>query len=233
MRESEMYLPVKNWLKTESDYNIEEVYAEVLDFDIVATLANKLESRPQSIILEMKLNFNDKVISQAIRGLRKAEYVYVVIPKKSRELNKDRLTKLKTLGIGLILVENGNKIIEYLKPRKNKGLRNHISKYIKKYNKDIIGGVPKGEGETPYSLMKKDVLAFLKDRSNTTSEKLLDYGIKELGWVTIADIVENVPSVSDHYSNPKSALLSDLQAYWNKSQIKTLKINNRRYFGIK
>ncbi|MCX7773661.1 MAG: DUF2161 family putative PD-(D/E)XK-type phosphodiesterase, partial [Clostridia bacterium] len=98
MKESDLYAPVRDWLK-ERGYDPK---AEVKGTDIMARKGDTMLS------VELKVTLNLEVILQAVDRQRLSEVVYIAVPKKGRLLFTKRwrmlLHLLKRLELGLLLV---------------------------------------------------------------------------------------------------------------------------------
>jgi hypothetical protein len=98
LQESDLYLPIKNYLQT-LDF---EVKGEIIDCDIVAQKGEQL------VIIELKLNINITLLLQAIERFSLSDMVYIAIPKQCSLYKKQsqQVKKLvKRLGIGLMIVD--------------------------------------------------------------------------------------------------------------------------------
>ncbi|PKM50466.1 MAG: hypothetical protein CVV02_11030 [Firmicutes bacterium HGW-Firmicutes-7] len=99
MKESDLYMPVKN-LFTQLHY---EVNGEVKNIDVTAIKGNDI------IIIELKSTFSLKLVLQAIERQRITDQVYVAIPRpqfkqRLKKSFKEKEYLLRRLGVGLILV---------------------------------------------------------------------------------------------------------------------------------
>jgi len=97
MLEEDLSIPLIKFFKNQG-YIID---GEVLDIDLLAI------KEDQVIAVELKLDFNYKVISQAAKRQKLFEHVYIATktPKNlSNSAFQDKIYLLKRLGIGLILI---------------------------------------------------------------------------------------------------------------------------------
>ena len=103
MKESDLYLPLKQFLESQGY----EVKGEVKDCDVLAVREGE-----EPVIVEFKLTVNLSVILQAVDRLSLSSLVYLGIPKKYK-LHRSRKRKiiklLKMLGLGLIIIDPGIK----------------------------------------------------------------------------------------------------------------------------
>lgn len=240
MKEKDMFEPVKNLLINE--LGCSDVYGEVSNFDVLGLMG------PADVIVEMKMSLNFKVIEQALRAINTGHYIYIAVPRpKSRTHNHWFVYHqfLKPNGIGLIYVTENRVDKEdwerwkdepyypYLAEINKKAKFNHFPNKFKKksqfsqytdiryqledWMKENVGGSKGGEIITPYSHMIDAVKAFLRNN----------------GWSTIDEILENVPEVTNHYSNPKASLRATFNARWNQYWIEVKTADRKRYFRVK
>ncbi len=98
MRESDLYLPIRDWLKGQGYLT----KAEVMDVDIMAVKDDT------TLMVELKNTLNLEVILQAVDRQRLSDIVYIGVPKKGRLLFTKRwkmlMHLLKRLELGLLLV---------------------------------------------------------------------------------------------------------------------------------
>jgi len=208
MKESDLFLPIKKYLV--ESLSCTEVYGEVIDIDILALRGE------DDISVELKTSLNWKVIEQAIDRSRGCQYVYVGVP-ETKHLSWLAKETLERYGIGLLVVNERNRVRELIKPSKqvNKARRYRFRDYIKEHHSKTIGGVKTGEGPTAYSETMVKVREFMKGK----------------GWMTAQDIAK---SVKTHYSgDPVPQIRDTLRAYWNKEWCESKKEGNRVYFRHK
>jgi hypothetical protein len=99
MKESDLYLPTKQFLESQHY----EVKGEVHDCDVLA-----IRGEETPVIVELKLVLNLDVLLQAVERLSLSPKVYIGVPRNCPALNKrqKRITKLlRMLGLGLLTVE--------------------------------------------------------------------------------------------------------------------------------
>lgn len=120
-KETQLYEPVKKLLE-QNGYTVK---AEVKDCDIAAFKGDDL------LVVEMKRQFNLKVVYQAMERRSLTNKVYIAVPRPKRYMDKNvrmMLKMLKELGIGLIAVGvEGAPIAEFISDPSNS--------FIKKINK--------------------------------------------------------------------------------------------------
>lgn len=207
-----MFKPVKKYLLNE--LLCEEVYAEVLDIDVVGKIGNVY------VGIEMKTSLNFKVIEQAERRKHLVDYVFILVPKpKTRHAQMIRYW-LKDLGIGLLYYDEKSKyhpaITREFWGKRHKH-RNYIAECIER-DKALhlvnVGGVKGGESITPYK---------------TTIDKIKHFLYFQKDGATIQQILDNVQT---HYSAPKPSVIATLQAHWNQEWCEIEIKDKERYFKM-
>ena len=98
LKETELFEPVKE-LFIEEGY---QVHAEVRGCDLCAHKDDEL------IIIELKLRFSTQLLLQAVNRLALSSYVFVAIPRTSRQQPQSYLPLMRRLNIGLIEVTSYN-----------------------------------------------------------------------------------------------------------------------------
>lgn len=212
MKESDLYEPVKQLLIEK--IGCENVYAEVLNYDVVGLIGK------QNIIVEMKKNLSFKVIEQAVHAKRHGNYVFIAVPHKKGGFLRIVTEFLKFHGIGLITISDSMyaNIPHGMFPNINRKTEN-IRKYIKEGYHDIIpGGSKMGDFDyqSDYTLMIDEIKRFLKRRHQGK-------------WVTVDEILEYC---SCYYSQPKPQLTQTLKANWNSNWIEWKVDKRKTYFKI-
>lgn len=213
MKETELFKPVKEVL---FEIGCHEVYAEVINRDVVAFMGNR------TIIVELKKQLSFKVIEQAIEGRKKADYTFVAVPKPKIPHSRLAIQLLKENGIGLMYLVV-NKELQYLKVDfQFWGYRNKrpddIRKYIRPHHERTVGGSKGGESPTEYGDLIDSIKRYMK-RANK--------------WVSVDEILENVSRTEVYYRKPKEALLSTLKAQWNATWCERSIINRKTHFRYK
>lgn len=122
MKESDLYLPLKQFLESQGY----EVKGEVEDCDVLAVRGDE-----DPVIVELKLSLNLAVVLQAVERLSLTSTVYIGVPEKNKTLQQQqkRIKKmLRMLGLGLVTINPARKVApvavlldpgEY-RPRKSK-----------------------------------------------------------------------------------------------------------------
>lgn len=247
MKESELYVPVKNIFEP-FGY---EVYSEVEGkwfskrADVIATKDDKL------IAIEMKTSLSFQLIDQARFWIRFADFVYVAVPKSKSKRSETAMECLSALGIGLIEIDmvqyqkelnrNRDEILHYnkyatisLQPRQNevsKRDRQQFNNLTEEHKTWAIGGSKSGTSKyvTPYSLLMNDVYSYLREQLRNPDTD---------GWVTAKDIWEYIQEnsrdiVKNHYKgkNPTESLKQALLKF-EIDEMETIVFKNKWYVRI-
>ena len=104
MKETDLYLPVKQFLESQGY----EVKGEIRDCDVMA-----VRGAEEPLVVELKLVLSLDVLLQAVNRLSLSSVVYIGIPSTCRIFKKRRrriLKLLKMLGLGLLLVLTHSKV---------------------------------------------------------------------------------------------------------------------------
>jgi len=147
MKESDLYLPLKEYLQSQNY----EVKSEVCDCDVVA-----LKDDDTPVIVELKLSLNIDVLLQGVDRLSLSSIIYIGIPHDTKSFKKKRklsLKLLKMLGFGLILIDpSKNKVevvldpLEY-KPRKIKQKKEKLlGEFQSRIGDPNLGGMASKKG---------------------------------------------------------------------------------------
>lgn len=212
MKETDLFNPVKEIL---FEIGCSDVYAEVLDRDVVAFMGNR------TIIVELKKQLGFKVIEQAIEGRNRADYTFVAVPRPKTAHSKLAIQLLKENGVGLIYLidtrHSGLTASFEFWGKRNKRPEN-IKKHIKPHHERTVGGSKGGEGPTEYSDLIENVKRFMR-RTNK--------------WVSVCEILDNVSSVGVYYRRPKESLMTTLKANWNADWCERSMINRKTHFRYK
>lgn len=150
-KETQLYEPVKRLLEKHG-YTVK---AEVKDCDIAAFKDGEL------LVVELKRQFNLKVVYQAMSRRSVTDKVYIAVPRPKRYSDKDTRMMLKMLGelgIGLIAVGvEGAPVAEFIvEPNKTKainyGKRKRLVKEAEGRNMDMnVGGSTRRRIITAYT----------------------------------------------------------------------------------
>jgi hypothetical protein len=108
MLESDLFPPIKQYLINKGY----KVGSEIEHCDIVATKDDFI------IIIELKRSLSVELLVQAVKRQKLTEYVYIAVPKKNIAYRKwnDILHLIKRLELGLIIVDNNDKVEVILEP---------------------------------------------------------------------------------------------------------------------
>ncbi len=180
MKESDLYLPLKQFLEDQGYI----VKGEVKDCDVMAVHNNHGDEEPENepIIVEFKLSINLSVILQAVDRLSLSSRVYIGLPKQyklaSNRKRKRKIIKLlKMLGLGLIIIDPTIKTgsVDVLvdpkeyNPRKSKAkLQSHLGEFHKRIGDPNLGGSSTMKGRvTAYRQRSLAIGYYLKDNGAT------------------------------------------------------------------
>lgn len=147
-RESDLYPPVKTLLERQG-YTVK---GEVGAADLVAVRGDEAP-----VVVELKLRFSLGLYHQAVARLAVSDLVYIGVPKPTgkmaRRATKDNLALCRRLGLGLIMVRDGQRA-EVLcdpgpyAPRKSK---KQTARLLKEF--DRLQGDPNAGGATRYGVV--------------------------------------------------------------------------------
>ncbi len=108
MKESALYIPVREWLR-DRGYR---VHVEMFDADVIAIKDSQIT------VVELKLGFNDGLCRQLQDRSKWADFVYAAIPPNAADANTiwgSRKTFFARYGFGLLIVD-GNSVKQRRKP---------------------------------------------------------------------------------------------------------------------
>lgn len=184
-----------------------KVYGEVCDVDVYGI------SDTETVSVEMKKSLNIKVLSQAMDNVSTSHYAYVAVP--YRKNLSESWKVLRKLGLGLIVVQNGQARFSLKAPKSNP--KRTLVKNVREHHEHTIGGKKTGENPTAYSYTMDKVRKVLEEAGKPVD---IDY------------IFERVET---HYTgkNKKASLRNTLQATWNRSWIKSETVGKKVMFSLK
>lgn len=178
--ETELFEPIKNYLEKKGF----KVYAEVKKCDIIASCCDII------LIVELKKEFNLKLLYQVMDRQKYGDFVYAAIP-RPKNLNskssKNMIEILKKLNIGLIFVDikdNFNTIKVVLEPVNNKIKNNKNKKSILKEiegrkNECNIGGTKGKKIITSYRENAIYIACVLEFTGENKVNKIKEFGCGE------------------------------------------------------
>ena len=187
MKESDLYPPVKQYLENQGF----EVKGEVLDCDVVA------KKEEMTVLVELKLSINLKLLFQAIHRKEVSDWTYVAVANNCPTLKKsykDAIKLLKLLGIGLLVVHVKSDAVNCLldpveyKPRKNRKKANRLLHEFEHLIGDPnVGGTNKRKKMTVYRQKAIAIAGYLIEHGDTKASLVKD----ELGESKARDILYN------------------------------------------
>ncbi len=182
MKESDLYLPLKQFLESQGY----EVKGEIQDCDVVAV---REEETP--VVVELKLSINLDVVLQAVSRLAITPKVYIGVPEQCKSLKKRRkhlLKMMKMLGLGVLTIEPNREIGcvnvihdpgEY-KPRKSKFREERLlGEFMKRVGDPNLGGTDKRKGIMTAYRQRSLAIARLLDLQGPTKASDVALVLKE------------------------------------------------------
>lgn len=206
--EADLYPLVKKYFKS-LGYT---VYAEVAHYyrgiDLVAI------KDEHHIAVELKLCFNDKVVSQAIQNSISFDHVYVAYPVKKpvyfhfdetywklRESTRSRYERCVGRGVGILQILPTGVIYEALEPKQQEFFKKLDYTHYEENDKDV-GGLPYQKGVSAGYHELESIKKYVTNNPNAS-------------W---QDIFDNVHT---HYANAKS--LSGAMRQWRGFSLQDFK----------
>ena len=183
MLESDLYVPVKDWLENRGYLP----RGEVKGIDVVALKGETM------LAIELKTTLNLEVILQAVDRQRMADIVYIAVPKKGKVLFTKRwemlVHLLKRLELGLLLVSfkgNMSYVEEAIEPipfdrvlsraKMKKRKENVLSEFNKRHGSPNMGGVNKTKIITAYRETALTIAYHLNINGPLSTKKLRELG---------------------------------------------------------
>ncbi|MDH5359914.1 MAG: DUF2161 family putative PD-(D/E)XK-type phosphodiesterase [Gammaproteobacteria bacterium] len=171
MKESDLYLPLKQFLEAQGY----EVKGEVNDCDAMAIRNNE-----PPVVIELKLSLNLDVILQACERLSITSKVYICVPKQCKSLNRRRkhiIKLLRMLGLGLVVIdlhkENDNVEVmidpgDYSPRKSTRRQERLLGEFAKRIGDPNLGGMKKQKGiMTAYRQQALTIARFLQQHGPT------------------------------------------------------------------
>lgn len=187
MKESDLYLPLKQYLESQNY----EVKGEVCDCDVVAVKENE-----PPVIVELKLTLNLDVLLQGVDRLALSSLIYIGIPKECKSFKKRRklaIKLLKMLGFGLILIDIKSNKVEVLldpseyKPRKVKQKKEKLlGEFQSRIGDPNLGGMSSKKGVLTSYRQKALKIALYLEKNESVKASILS---KELDEPKARDIM--------------------------------------------
>jgi hypothetical protein len=236
IQETELYLPVKNWLEDQGF----EVFPEVQlhwGMNIVDIIGIH---KPLTIAVELKTSFSLAVIEQAINNRLLVHKSYVAVPYFERIIRNGKYVEgsdhrlatniCRENGIGVLRLHfdrktNNYKYLEEIQPAKlsrkwcvyQKQIIAICDENRKKFNEEnnIVAGAKGGGYLTDYKKTIQNVINFLKDHNKATAKEICD-------------------NIDYHYNgyNPASQLYKSLTDF-EMDKFYITRENNKTYFSLK
>lgn len=176
MKESDLYLPMKQFLESQ-DY---EVKGEVQDCDVLA-----VRGKETPVVVELKLSLNLDVVLQAVERLALTPKVYIGIPKRCKILKRRRrriIKLLKMLGLGLVVIDTApdiGRVMVHLdpgeyRPRQSKRRQERLlGEFMMRVGDPNLGGTVKRKGiMTAYRQQALAIANFLNNQGPTRASHI-------------------------------------------------------------
>jgi len=176
MKESDLYLPLKQFLESQNY----EVKGEVQVCDVVA-----VRGREVPLVVELKLSINLDVVLQAVDRLSLTPKVYIGIPKQCKvfKRRRKRIVKLvRMLGLGLVVIDPDRKtgnvdvILDpgQYKPRVTKFRQERLlGEFVRRVGDPNLGGTDTRKGiMTAYRQRTLAIANFLQKKGPTKASAI-------------------------------------------------------------
>jgi hypothetical protein len=182
MKETDLYLPVKQFLEAQGY----EVKGEVRGCDVVAVRG---EEAP--VVVELKLALNLNLILQAVDRIALSPKVYIAVPKNTPFLKKRKkaaLKLLKMLGLGLIVVATHLKHMKAevlldpgaYKPRQSKFRQERLlGEFTRRVGDPNLGGVSTKKGIMTSYKQRAIVIALYLQSQGATKASLISASLDD------------------------------------------------------
>ncbi|HJN97023.1 MAG TPA: DUF2161 family putative PD-(D/E)XK-type phosphodiesterase [Gammaproteobacteria bacterium] len=179
MKESDLYLPLKEFLESRNY----EVKGEVNNCDVLAVRADE-----DPLVVELKLSLNLDLILQAVARLSLTPRVYIGVPKQCKSLRrrkKQTLKLLRMLGLGLVLIEADSRKVSVqilldpgpYQPRTSKQRQQRLlGEFAKRVGDPNLGG----------TAMKKGLMTAYRQRALTVAHYLQKVGATKASDIALA-----------------------------------------------
>lgn len=187
MKESDLYLPLKQYLESQNY----EVKGEICDCDVVA-----IKDKEPPVIVELKLTLNLDVLLQGVDRLALSSLIYIGIPHECKSFKKRRklsLKLLKMLGFGLILIDVKSNRVEVVldpseyTPRKIKQKKEKLlGEFQSRIGDPNLGGMASKKGVLTSYRQKALKIALYLEKKESAKASILS---KELDEPKARDIM--------------------------------------------
>ena len=180
MKESDLYLPLKQYLESQ-DYAVK---GEVCDCDVVA-----IKDDETPIIVELKLVLNLDVLLQGVDRLSVSSLIYIGIPYECKSFKKRKklsLRLLKMLGFGLILIDTKSNKVDVLldpseyKPRKVKLKKEQLlGEFHSRVGDPNLGGMASKKGVLTSYRQKALKIALYLEKNDSVKAAIISKELEE------------------------------------------------------
>jgi hypothetical protein len=189
MKESDLYLPLKQYLEKQNY----EVKGEVCDCDVLAVRQDE-----PPVIVELKLTLNLDVILQGVDRITLSSLIYIGIPSECKSFKKRRklsIKLLKMLGFGLILIDAKSNKVDVLfdpseyKPRKIKQKKEQLlAEFQSRVGDPNLGGMSSKKGVITSYRQKALKIALYLEKNEALKASIIS---KELDEPKAREIMYN------------------------------------------
>lgn len=207
LKESDMFLPIKNFFEDEGYTIYAEVPHDGRTADIVAVKGGIIT------IIETKISMNIKLLEQVFEWRYKAHYVYAAVPRKT-EISNFARDLLKNAGIGLMILDIDISSSEPFCSRIYKCVNAKLFRKIGNYyNGDILSPIRWDQHIIPEHALN---ISGVKHANIRVSRyKLMMDHVRNIvtqhnDGISIDEIVN---SIDTYYVNPKIGLYNALKNY--------------------
>ena len=167
MKESDLYLPLKQYLEGQG-YTVK---GEVQHCDVVAMRGDELP-----VVVELKLSFNLSILLQVVERLSLTPTVYIGIPLDTtilRTRRKHVMKLLKMLGLGLIAIDpKAGSVNTLLDPQEYK------PRVVKRKQQRLLGefSARVGDPNTGGQAMRKGLMTAYRQKALNIGDYLMQHG---------------------------------------------------------
>lgn len=152
------------------------VYKEVTDkYKRAGIVAVKDDT---TTIIEVKKRFNFEVISQSMYWRNRANYIYIAVPNFSKKrwgaISGGIISYLTHMNIGLLTIKKDGIVLNKFSTLPCNKLINPIQKFLMEEQKTFVKAGTNHKYWTAFKRTDKQILAFLRDRPQSTIDEIID-----------------------------------------------------------
>ncbi len=214
MKESDLYLPLKQFLENQG-YGVK---GEVQHCDVVAVRGDEAP-----VVVELKLSLNLDVVLQAVERLSLSPNVYVGVPQGCGALKRRRrqvIKLLRMLGLGLVVIapesQGGNvKILLDPRPYKPRPSKQKQGRLLGEFTKRV------GDPNLGGTAMRKGIMTAYRQRAIRIAEYLQEHG------PTKASVVAEV--LND--KKARDILYKNVYGWFKREERGIYNLSSKRWFS--